>query len=377
MKVRLRLFGLRLFGARIFGLILILSGCAGKRETLEPDQYLETEPLLAKTNLNYHEVAERFVTELTPKDNLDSPAAWADKFGNYWLIASAKDTDILVVYEAETGALIRRFGGPGKKLDQLSRPNGLAVIQDFLFVVERDNHRVQVFRLPELKSVGVFGADDLRIPYGLWVRSLGHDQFELIVSDAYMGESDEVPVLNELASRMKRYQISIENNELSANLMQTFGATTENGAIRIPESIWGDEVNNRLLIAEENVATGTGLRVYDLAGNFLEQNLGVGKFAAQAEGIALWGCNDGSGYWITTDQFKDRTAHYIWDRQSLNYLGAFAGKVTANTDGVALRQSSSPRFPDGVFFAVHDDQAVSAYDWRDIANALRLRPRCD
>jgi 3-phytase len=31
-----------------------------------------------------------------------------------------------------------------------------------------------------------------------------------------------------------------------------------------------------------------------------------------------------------------------------------------------------PGFPAGAFFAVHDDQAVAAFDWRDIASELGL-----
>jgi 3-phytase len=66
----------------------------------------------------------------------------------------------------------------------------------------------------------------------------------------------------------------------------------------------------------------------------------------------------------------------VFDRVSLASLGAFAGRVTANTDGVWLQQGGTAAFPDGVFFAVHDDRGVAAFDWRDIARALGLRQRC-
>jgi 3-phytase len=53
-------------------------------------------------------------------------------------------------------------------------------------------------------------------------------------------------------------------------------------------------------------------------------------------------------------------------------VGAFSGRITANTDGVWLSQSGVPGFDRGAFFAVHDDQAVSAFDWGEIADALGL-----
>ena len=90
----------------------------------------------------------------------------------------------------------------------------------------------------------------------------------------------------------------------------------------------------------------------------------------------MWQCADGSGYWITTDQFMDRSVFHLYDRVSLTHLGAFAGNTVANTDGVWLNQSATTRFPNGVFYAVHDDQGLGAFDWRDIAQALNLRSDC-
>ena len=42
---------------------------------------------------------------------------------------------------------------------------------------------------------------------------------------------------------------------------------------------------------------------------------------------------------------------------------------------VWLHDVASERFPDGVLYAVHDDQGVVALDWRGIAEALEL-PAC-
>ncbi|KRD31417.1 hypothetical protein ASE35_15560 [Lysobacter sp. Root916] len=146
--------------------------------------------------------------------------------------------------------------------------------------------------------------------------------------------------------------------------------------IRVPESLWGDVAHDRLLIAEEDLKTGTAVREYDLAGNYRGRTLGLGLFKAQAEGIALWACPDGSGYWIATDQFKDRSLFHVFDRQTLAHLGAFSGETVGNTDGVWLQQTATKRFPAGVFYAVHDDMGVGAFDWRDIAKALSLRESC-
>jgi 3-phytase len=258
----------------------------------------------------------------------------------------------------------------------MRRPNGIAVIDDLALVVERDNHRVQLFQLPSLKPLLVFGADDLKQPYGLWVRPQ-KDSYEVIVSDNYMSPQNEdlPPPLAELGQRFKRYQLKRVPAGWQAKLMGSFGETTEAGAIRIAESVFGDVENDRLLLAEEDVATGTRLREYDLEGRYRGRDIGADLFKAQAEGMALMRCEGGAGFWIATDQFKDRSLFHIFDRKTLNHLGAFAGEKTANTDGVWLDQTADARFPQGVFYAVDDDQAVAAFDWRDIANALNL-PAC-
>jgi 3-phytase len=341
----------------------------------EPDE--SDDVLLADLALPHAVVEEAFISVSTPEHNVDSPTLWLAPDGSTWLYATAKDTDLLLVYDGDSGVLKGTAGAPGEGPNQLKRPNGIYAIDNLLLVVERDNHRVQVFSLPALQSLGSFGEDSLKQPYGLWVRShLGG--YEVIVSDAYMSAADEdqVPALSELGQRFRRFQISVVEGALQAEETGTLGAIDAAGAIRIAESLWGDYVQNRLLLAEEDQSTGTRIKVYDMAGNYTGEDLGADLFKAQAEGIALYDCADGSGYWVATDQFKDRSLFHVFDRQSLEHRGSFAGATTANTDGIWLHQAPGKVFPDGVLYAVHDDQAVAAFDWRAIAAAIGVRASC-
>lgn len=341
----------------------------------EPDENVEKDPLLSEAKVAHSEVAEAFVTAATPQDNLDSPAAWAAPDGKRWVITTAKKSGELVVFDGDTGQRLRTVGGKGAAAGQMDRPNGIAVVGDMALVVERDNHRVQAFSLPDFTSVAVFGADELKKPYGLWAQAKD-DGIEVIVSDNYMLGADEktVPPLGELNQRFRRYQLVRDGAGWKATLKQTFGDTTPAGAIRIAESVFADPANDRLLLAEEDVPTGTRLREYTLGtGTYAGRDIGADLYKAQAEGIALLACKDGSGYWIGTDQFKDRSVFQVFDRRTLEPVGAFAGKVTANTDGVWMDARGDARFPQGVFYALHDDQAVAAFDWRDVSAALKLK----
>ena len=296
------------------------------------------------------------------------------------LVATAKASDQLVVYDGDSGQRLRTVAGPGAGLGQLSRPNGIATIDDrFAFVVERDNHRVQMFSLPDFTPLLAFGQEQLQQPYGLWVRPLD-DGYEVLVSDAYMAGEDAqgddiVPPLEQLDHRFQRYQVRQADGQWAATATGAFGDTSAAGAIRVPESLFGDADNNRLLVAEEDVPTGTRLREYDLQGKYLGRDVGTGNYVAQAEGIALLRCADGSGWWLASDQFADRTVFHLFDRRSLAHVGSFAGEATGLTDGVWLDERGDARFPQGAFFASHLDQGVAAFDWRDIVTALEL-PAC-
>ncbi|MGB3393977.1 MAG: phytase [Stenotrophomonas sp.] len=362
-------------------LLLPLAACSTTPAVAdrEPDQYDADDVLLRDHDVPHVMVREAFVTVATPEENIDSPASWLQD-GKRMLVASAKATDALVVYDGDSGQRLRTVGGPGKALGQLQRPNGVATIDDrYLFVVERDNQRVQMFALPEFTPLLAFGQDALQQPYGLWVRARDAG-YEVLVSDAYMagenaGGDDIVPPLQQLDRRFRRYEVAREGNGWSARDAGSFGDTTAAGAIRVPESLFGDEAHGRLLVAEEDVPTGTRLREYDLQGRYLGRDVGAGQYKAQAEGIALMACADGSGWWVASDQFADRTVFHLFDRTSLAHAGSFAGEVTGLTDGVWLDARGDARFPQGVFYASHLDQGVAAFDWRDIATALKL-PEC-
>ncbi|MBP6797520.1 MAG: phytase [Luteimonas sp.] len=345
----------------------------------EPDEYDEDDFLLRDHDVPHVVVAEAFLTAATPEDNIDSPASWMQD-GRRMLVATAKATDFLVVYDGDTGERLRTVGGPGAGSGQLRRPNGVATIDDrYLFVVERDNRRVQMFALPDFTPLLAFGQEALQQPYGLWVRRVDAG-YEVLVSDAYMAGEDAdgddiVPPLEELGRRFRRYAIAEAAGGWTATDAGAFGDTGAAGAIRVPESLFGDVDHDRLLVAEEDVPTGTRLREYDLQGRYKGRDVGADRYAAQAEGIALMRCADGGGWWVASDQFADRTLFHLFDRTSLAHAGSFAGERTGLTDGVWLDERGDARFPQGVFYASHLDQAVAAFDWRDIAAALKL-PAC-
>lgn len=322
-------------------------------------------------NLKIYTITESFQTERNEADNIDSPAVWHGRDDQNWLISTAKKGDALVVNDASDGRFIKRIGSTGTAAGFFKRPNGIFVIDSLALIVERDNHRLQVMKLPDFKSLGFIGDSLLLRPYGLFVYKMQNDKYAAYVTDCYESENEEIPANHELGRRVHHYLFKIEFDSVNWELVRMFGDTTGNGMLRIVESIYGDPVHNHLLIAEEEEIQ-TSVKIYDLGGNFTGQIIDGGIFKSQVEGIALYENEDGSGYWIITDQDHNNNLFHIFDRINFTYIASFRGKNTTNTDGIWITQKSFNNFPDGAFYAVHNDGNVSTFDWKIIADSLGL-----
>jgi len=354
-------------------LTLLLAACATRTAPVrQPDPPATPAPAVPAATAV---VPETYVAPGETGDELDSLATWVAADGSTWLIATAKRSHRLLVLDADSGELLRSFGGP----ELFNRPNGIAVHGDLLLVVERDNHRVQAFRLPDFGPLAVFGQDELRSPYGVWVYESAPGVLTAYVTDSFMeGEHfDVVPPFEQLDRRVHRYRLHVgRDGRLAAHPLGSFGETSEADALRMVESIAGDPALDRLLIADEDKRHLGTLHEYVLEGLFTGRKLPPGTFDGEPEGIALWACDAERGYWVVSDQLHPLTVFRLFDRHTLEPRGAFTGNVTAGTDGIALHAASTARFPHGALFAVHDDQAVSAFDLRQVAQALDLDPAC-
>ena len=362
--------------------LLALAVLAGCKPAVTPAPAASNAPAAdpaATTGRSVATVAEAFLTPMTPADNIDSPASWTSPEGQVWLIATAKATDKLVVYDGQTGAHLRDVGSTGAGPGQFDRPNGIAVVDDLVLIVERDNHRVQVLQLPSFTPLGTFAADDLRKPYGLWVNKQASG-YDVYVTDSYdAGEdaqgNDVLPPLAELDKRVRRYALQVANGKAQASLVGSIGDTSEKGALRVVESISRRSLAGSPQIAEEDETYASEIKVYSLQGKFSGTTFGRDAFKAQAEGVMLRTCGK-DGWWITTEQGKQRSVFHLFDRHTFKHVGAFQGNTVANTDGIWLDQAASPRFPHGALYAVHDDQGVVAFDWASVAKQLSLPLEC-
>jgi 3-phytase len=317
------------------------------------------------------EVEESLLSASRPADNLDSLAV-APAQG--WVVGTTKETHQLLVLDAGDGSEVRRVGREGAGLGEFRRPNGIAIVDDLVLVVERDNARLQVLRLPNFDPVGAVGEQELRRPYGIAVHRLEGGVYDLYLTDQF-----EVGGLADggdpaLTGRVKQYRLETGVEHLRSRLIRSIGDPEGSGALLKVETIAVDPELDRLLVADEH-SSRINVKIYTLDGRFTGTTVGDGVLTSEPEGIALWACG-ARGVWVVTDQHARRTLFHLFDRVTLEHLGAFSGAVTANTDGIALAQAPLAGFPDGALFAVDDDRRMAAFDWRRVASALGLEADC-
>lgn len=312
-------------------------------------------------------VPESWTSPTFAEADIDSLAFWP---GRHWVLATCKGSHEILVFDAATGRLVSRHGGPGDGPGEFRRPNGLAVVGDLLLVVERDNHRVQALDLPGLEPRGSFGQDILRRPYGIAVCSVPGGPVRVYVTDNYMREDGGIPPDGELGERVKCFRLDDLEGEARLEHQFSFGDTSGRGRLRKVESIAVDADLGRVLVAEED-ARYRHIAVYSLFGRFSGRVIGGGTFKVEPEGLALYEGPAGD-VWLATDQHKTRTVFHLFGRAGLLHLGSFKAGTTANTDGICVTATPFPGHPKGAAFAVHDDSAVSALPWERI---LGLVPR--
>lgn len=300
-----------------------------------------------------------------PEDHgtMDSIALYVASDPNQSLVfVTDKDESFVEMHNPVTKQYLGRIGGAGSEAGKLLYPNGVGVAygvqtgsgkKDLLFVVERDNHRVSIFSLPDKKFVAHFGASELVQPYGIAFYWKGNEL------QAWITETETSP------DRVYVYRIGADGVGVKGVL--TFQFETA-GYL---ESIVIDPVSQRALICDEG--DGHDVMVYDLQGKLVTR-FGKGLFVDEPEGIVIYDLGNGEGYIVVSDQNASPTQYEVFDRKTYQALGHFSGPTTT-TDGIAITQAALPNLAKGSFYAMHSDDVVHIYDWAAIAKALNLKTK--
>lgn len=350
-------------------LVIIASflSCSAKEDIKRNDK--NEENIENIENIEFNTITEDKYSKWDETDNVDSPAFFTRNDTNY-IVTTAKETDKLIFYNANTLEITHTFGKTGSKEGQFRRPNGIWVIDSLLLVVERDNHRVQVFNYNNMKTLGYVGYEKLKKPYGIAVFK-SKKLYNILVTDDYESDDEKMPVdFSILDKRIQHYILDLSKG-FKSDFIRYIGETKENSALKVVESIYADPINNKILIADESNYS-KNIKIYSLDEGKFIKNIGDGLFKYQAEGIALYDCGNGKGYWFTTDQSEGNNTFHIFDRKTFDYITSFKSKVTQNTDGIWLTQTKTSTYPEGIFIPVNNDGGVSVYNLKELLTELNI-----
>jgi myo-inositol-hexaphosphate 3-phosphohydrolase len=287
-----------------------------------------------------------------PGKNTHAPCFWANPAdpGASLLFATAKDSGLVEVFNATTGALVGAVPGFG-------RPNNCTVEGDLLLTTDETAHDVVVHHVPDLTLMRTFG-QDMIVPQGIDVLTRSDGQRLVYVIDS--GNA------------------SVHVYDLATGAPVRSFAT---GFGLEMEPILADDRYQRIFIARQDATTGPrGIGIFSSQGTYLGE-FGSAAFSRDPEGMALYACGDG-GYIVAADQMTTATQFEVFDRVTLQHVGTFeiedgSGDFTDSTDGVAILQTPLPGFPNGVFAACDGcgstlPEEVDVIGWDRIASVLGL-----
>ena len=197
-------------------------------------------------------------------------AFWQRPDGSHMAIATSADSDNIAVYDVEKKTEIERIGKSGTKPGEFKNPGDIQVVDYIAFVLDRGNHRVQAFKLPEMKPFGVIGEDRLKNPSHIAAYRVEHGAYYLYVADSQVPAGSSGVSGSNTPEHILRFSIGISLSSAHSSYLQTFGYAPDAGYLTGVTSLAVDREKKHLL-ATEGTSAGRKSTVYTLDGDFIRK----------------------------------------------------------------------------------------------------------
>ena len=267
----------------------------------------------------------KWKTTCNDKLNLDSVTSWKNN-----ILVSSKDKHKIFGYDKVTGKLKFEIGDKGYDYDKLKRPSGITVINDYLFVIERDNNRCQVFNLNNKKSIAFFGFKKLKKPYGI-SGFFSKNQYVIFISD------------NELDTVFK-FNLTIDSNEIKKINSSIF--------IELPgsslESLYIDDKRSKILVTE---GSRKKIKVFNYD-KILEYEI---DNISNIKGISM-----SENSYILADQKDDTAYFHMYDTDAIKY------KFSLNSH--LIKNINSVHYIDGYLYLIDNECSLFKMEYIDKSN---------
>jgi 3-phytase len=250
--------------------------------------------------LNYITVDPVWKSKCNPEDDINSIAIINDK-----IYVTAKRTHTINIYNEIDG---NKHGTLGNK-ETFNRPNGIFALNNYLFIVERDNKRLQIIDVNNNKVIALLTI--FKEPYGIYVDE-DETNYNIYITD------NKTKYLYKII-----YDKSFNNYQI--NILYKFNQTVE------LESVIVDKEYNRIIVSDE---ANKLLYILNLNGTFVEY-FGEDLFESEPEGMAQY-----KEYYIFTDQSMENNLFHFINRSNLTYSFSLHVNDVSNTDGIYIKDDS-------------------------------------
>jgi 3-phytase len=343
-------------GAKAFRAVLVatflLSACA------EADRR-DVPPAVDSTALRVPpRVSEVFLSQTDSLPELHGLAVWQPAEGEPRIVVSATTENAIQLRNWSDGSFIEEYRRRGRGAGALGAPVGVATHDSLVFVVEKTNHRVQVFRLPSFEALGSFGNEELIAPEWIALLRQGRNV------DAYVSDRADLSPDTAVATRIRIFRLNLDGGRLSAGLMRTFG---EEGGLAYIRAIVIDSAQDRILVADRSA----GVIAFTLGGDAAGLRIAADVFAGAPGGLALHACGRDNGHVFVTDTAR---SFHVFDRETLAAVTRFWGRTLAPTADILFAGMPDPT--SSRLLAVHARSGIGAIAWPVISDSIPSLRAC-
>lgn len=312
------------------------------------------------------------VTQALPHDT-DDPAIWINP--------NDATKSIIIGTDKDTDGGLYAFNLNGKiiaKSEVLRRPNNVDIAYglvidgkkvDFAVTTERENNKIRIFSLPDLKpidngGISVFDGELQRDPMGVALYTRPSDNAIFAIVGRKSGPSE---------TYLWQYQLTdVGNGKVGANVVRKFGNFSGKKEI---EAIAVDNELGVVYYCDEQF----GIRKYK-ANPVLNDNtelalFGQNDFKSDNEGIAIYKATATTGYILVSNQQANTFMVYPREGASGNAneypLLAEVPTSTIECDGADVTSLNlGGAFRNGMFVAMSNGMTFHFYNWEDFQKRI-------
>lgn len=300
-----------------------------------------------------------------------------------WINPTDATKSIIIGTDKDTDGGLYAFDLNGKiiaKSEVLKRPNNVDIAYgllidgkkvDIAVTTERENNRIRIFSLPDLKpidngGIAVFEGELLRDPMGIALYTRSDDKAIFAIVGRKSGPSE---------SYLWQYQLTdAGNGKVSANVVRKFGKYSGKKEI---EAIAVDNELGVIYYSDEQF----GMRKYK-ANPSLNDNtelalFGQKDFKSDNEGIAIYKTTATTGYILVSNQ--QANTFMVYPREGTNgnendyQLLAEIPTSTIECDGADVTSLNlGGVFQKGLFVAMSNGMTFHFYNWEDFQKRIDL-----